>query len=511
MTRPRQTHPLWLLACALSLCLTGAAKAQRAELRGAAAVVPKDVDLLVALDGVAEWRRGPAGPALTALVTGVLRAQGGAAAWGRFAKELGLGEEAAFDRLLGTRVVFAERGEGPQSSWVIVSTVDRETERLLRRRLQPAPRKVQQGLPIMAIEDGRFWIASSVEGPVARIVLGPAATPALFDEVSRAVADPPRLRREPPGPAGQLLGKDAAARALFVARLPIEEGGWVGATVTPDGRSFRVQFMLDSPLLAAKDNPVEPWSRAAFDALDANAYLRSIEWPGGTGGDVVAALGIEDALEWARPFGALDMLNGRYAVVVLPADDAIATIALAWESNDIDALAPAGDQAVSRAIEPLFAGAPDAPAIGLGGRFPGAQRSVDLSQATAAQAMRVFFDNGPVLSWSFVRQKSDGPPLLRGWWTLGLGKQTVAEVSRTLTAAEAEQGPALPWVSLGSARPSAFVRELARRGVPLPDAVRPLINAAALVERLEWEMLRVGERTITGTGLLTLEGAPVLP
>jgi len=496
------------MLCAL---LARPATAQPADLRASAAVIPNDVDLLVALDGAAEWRKGPSGPALTALLTGLLRTQDGTAAWGRFARQLGLDEEVAFDRLLGTHIVFANRADGPRQNWVLVSTIDRETERLLRQKLQAAPRRVQQGLPIMAIEDGRFWIASAVRGPHAQIVLGPATEQGLFDQVAAAVANPPRLRPDLPGPAGQLLRKDAAARALVVARLPAEEGGWIGATVTPDGRSFSAQFMIDSPMLATKDKPVEPWSRTAFDALDANAFWKSIDWPGGTGGDIVKTLGLESALDWARPLAALDLLDGRYALVVSPSDDALATAVLSWEASDVEALAPAGDAAVSRAVAPLFGNDPNAPPVGLGGAFPAAARSVDLGQTPAGQLLRVMFDSGPVLSWSFVRQQAPDGPLARGWWTIGLGKQDVSEVSRTLTGLEAEKGPRLPWVSLGAARPSAFVRELKKRALPLPESVRPLLNAAALVERIEWELFRSGDRTITGRGVLTLEAAPAIP
>lgn len=511
MTDPRPIPFVCAFALAICLLAAPAAVAQRADLSSSAAVVPDDVDLLVAVDGAAEWRRGPSGPALTALTTGLLRSQDGTAAWGRFAAQLGLDEEIAFDRLLGTRIVFARRGAGPNQNWVLVSTIDRETERLLRQRLQAAPRRVQQGLPIMAIEDGRFWIASSVRGDKAQIVLGPAEDPALFDEVAGAVANPPRVRVDPPGPARQLLQKDAEARALIVARLPIEEGGWIGASVTPDGRSFSAQFVIESPALAVKDKDVEPWSRSAFDALSPDAFWKSIDWPGGTGSDIARTLGIDEALDWAQPLGALDMLDGRYAVVVSPADDALATVVLSWEASDVEALARAGDEAVSKAVGPLLAGAPDAPAIGLGGAFPGAARNVDLGQTPAGQLLRPIFDSGPVLSWSFIRQQTPHGPDPRGWWTLGLGKRAVSDVSRALTGAEAEEGPRLPWVSLGSARPSAFVRELKRRGVSLPESVRPLLNAGGLVERVEWELLRTGERTITGRGVLIVEPSSAAP
>ncbi|HBS30027.1 MAG TPA: hypothetical protein DEB06_11410 [Phycisphaerales bacterium] len=294
-----------------------------------------------------------------------------------------------------------------------------------------------------------------------------------------------------------------------------KDGGARFAPDAYDGRRFALRLLVQTDALEQKGAPLQPWARSSFDALPPDAYWRSIESPRGAGADLGLTRGVRELIEWSEDFGPAHLLDGRSAVVLAPTPDGLTSAVVAWESSDVEAIAPAGDALIARRIRPLFTEGADAPAIDLGGAFPAAQRTVDLSATSLARALKPAFDAGPVLSWSFVRGRGAPEATKSGWWTLGLGKDAVALVSKALTTPPLPHPPggdgadqrAAPWISIGSARPSALVRELERRKIPLPPEASMIVNPARVVERIEWELLQGDARTVVGVGALVLEPA----
>lgn len=82
-------------------------------------------------------------------------------AWGNLSRVLGWPSEAAFERLLGGRMMLVGVGlESPASAeWVIVSDVTLETERHLHKSLRPAARGAIAAQTVLAIEDGDVELA----------------------------------------------------------------------------------------------------------------------------------------------------------------------------------------------------------------------------------------------------------------------------------------------------------------------------------------------------------------
>ncbi|MBL0927092.1 MAG: hypothetical protein IBJ11_05495, partial [Phycisphaerales bacterium] len=150
---------------------------------------PPDASVFVAAERGAEIRRGRVGELVQAVVEQAAGLGATREAWSRLAAGLGWSEEQAFDELLGRRIVFVSRGAG---EWAIVGEVSPGAAERLRRTLQPAPRGVEEGRPVLAVEAGAFELV--VVGPLGEgtvVVLAPGESAGLRREMAAAARGDP--------------------------------------------------------------------------------------------------------------------------------------------------------------------------------------------------------------------------------------------------------------------------------------------------------------------------------
>jgi hypothetical protein len=152
------------------------------------------------------------------------------AAWSGLATTLGVQEGAAFDSLLGERVVavIATRAREERSRWALVSHVSPAAADELERKLDPAPRGVENGNAIMLLEQGKFRLT--------RI----RASPGL---------DPNRSHLLLLTPTNADLGVDLALKCC---------------TVAPQGPSDSKPAVQAFFRLASPDTTVRPWGAASL-------------------------------------------------------------------------------------------------------------------------------------------------------------------------------------------------------------------------------------------------------
>ncbi|MDX2116060.1 MAG: hypothetical protein SFZ24_10655 [Planctomycetota bacterium] len=483
----------WRRVCAAVAALAAACAGARAgDVRASLAAAPADAEIVVVLDGATELRRSEVGSALEQGVRALASPTELAQAWRGLAAQLQLDEEVALDKLLGRHVMLVQRGSGAETTWALVSVVDGGTEARIRDRLRPAPRRVEQGAPVLSLEDGRFWLAMAPVKGGALVLLGPSERPAMFEQMLGSLGKPAR-----PSVLDTALGervKRLPADATGLAAARLGQAGWIAATATSAERRLRVEVSMSSRELDAALARIEPWSRAGFDVVAKNAYVALAEW-GGDPAIPSASVVLQQAGELSRVvdgFAGRPWLGPRRAIVVSPSERAAADILLALESTDLQQLAPVADKAAAQLIGGLVAGETGLEsnqAADFEGLFPQAVRRIDLSRPLRAW-LGAIYEEGPALSW--VYGVPGATSVHRGWWTIVLGPGDAGDAATLLGGPLSD--PADPsadrWISVGSARPAALVAEIGRRGVPLPATAGVAAEALRLVESVTWSLRR---------------------
>lgn len=501
-------------AAAAWLAFPAPALAQQGPITEAVTQAPAEIDLALVVDRAAQWRREPLGDALWALASGVFKTGESSRAWETLSRQLGMSEEQAFDALLGNRAMFVRQAghDADPGTWAVLSVVDRATEDALRERLKPAPRKFERGLTVMTLEDGRFLlVVLRMEGQ-SLLLLGPAASPAMFDRMAPALGRPgagglARLPIIDDLRAVDRKGDPGTPRALLLARLVPGEEEWVGFLASARGRELHTDVAVRSRRLVEGPG-VEPWSREAFDELQRGAYLACMEWTAPTAERWTALAALTSDLPFlARPFERPDLLGLRVGIFVRPADDALASVALAMETSDAQALAAAGDRLIAGVLESVWPRQPEdvRAALDLGGAFPRAVREVDLSQRLGV-LLPAIFDRGPTLAWVYGPGESvrDGG----GWWVVGLDRGATEHTCERLTRGRQPGQRPAPWLTLGVVRPSEFLAELRRRGLDVPAPAAPLARALSYVDVFSWELYRAADASARGTLVLRVLERP---
>ncbi len=187
----------------------------------AIADIPDDVDLVVVVENGADLRVSPIGDAAARFLADSGIIVDLTKAWKALGDQMGWSTQETFDRLLGRRVVLLSKslGQGGDRRWAILSDVSAETERVLKEKLEAAPRAISQGHKILTVENGAYELTSHhhttartttagtkavrASRPIAdnarvTLVLGPTGRGELFDEMLT------RLSRaaDPTSPAG---------------------------------------------------------------------------------------------------------------------------------------------------------------------------------------------------------------------------------------------------------------------------------------------------------------------
>lgn len=530
-----------LIVGVVSWCALAARSAAQ-DVYSSAALVPGDANLVFAVHDAAKLRREPVGRTGALLAEGVFGFTRTGEAWGKLSRQLGLTPEESFDRLLGTRFVFVQRWSADgKSSWAIRSVVDRETDRLLRERLKPAPRKVEKGQTILAIEEGAFWLAIGGERESPAILLGPSDATALFDELV------PTLQAQ--GPAESLAAQpffrdvraiDRDARALVFWRwtgLGVAPGeGWLACAFNPIGKEVKIGFISYLKSLELPGQDAAAWSREAFDELSRDAYFALMDWDAPLRARWGPLRAIADQWPKLPPEIAGDrkepgLAGPRRVLAFLPSDDVPFAPVFAMETVHTKKLAAVGDRFLSESIawleqfgapaaKPAEAGAGGNDAaprkVDFAGVFPEALRTVEFGERFGPIGA-MLAPRGSEIAWTFraggsVVEKPDA-----GWWTLGIDgasvERTAAALARTheqrvIDEPTIKNEKKLPLLSLGVARPAAFAANFQKRGVPIPAGVLPLVRAARTVEHLQWQAIRGPNGTVIGWGAFTLMPEP---
>lgn len=525
----------------------------RADVVDAASIAPADVELFVAFDDAAKLRAGPAGRAIAAVLEGFIGLTDINAAWMRFASELRLTPEQTFDLLFGRKAAFlSRRGPGAaEASWVVVSTIDRKADVLLRATLAPAPRGLARGRTVLSIEDGKFWLAvGAAPGEDVRLLLGPAGAPELFEQLLGALPSAegkPGITIEPSIASRpyfkDLRALDANASAILYWKWPA--GGpdddaaspsWFACSARPDGRMLQLGFMAAVPPPEAGRAAAPLWSRAAFDrvaALTAFAVMTTEEHAGLLGGslrswlEVLPELPRELMIDDGR--GA-PLLGPRRLIAITASEEAMPTPMVAFESSHIDraahgvdrfmsGLASWFDQALNQDDEPpqpapnpgpaeqpvpVVGAAPDGQ--NFGGLFPEATRLLPWP-GPLGRILANGSKDGAQLVWTLRPGGSVHDEPRAGWWTAGIDESAVETLAAALaTPDEPDAADRIPWLSLGSARPAALSRSVLGAGLPIPMHMARAVGSLKHIEQVEWQTLLSGGTRIVGLG--TVRFAP---
>lgn len=172
----------------------GAAECRPDDPLGIVGTLPQSADAVVVIEGGARQRASAAGIALSAFLGESGLFQETSAAWSSLAASLKLSPQEAFDLTLGQRAIvvisglFDSEGGPGAARWALLSHVCPRTEVLIRESLSPAPRSIEGGRAILALENGAYELATSAcrsaqGNDGSMILLAPAKDSELFDSL----------------------------------------------------------------------------------------------------------------------------------------------------------------------------------------------------------------------------------------------------------------------------------------------------------------------------------------
>lgn len=519
------------------------------------ATLPASADAVIVIEGAARQRVTAAGRSLSAFLgeSGLLKET--AAAWGSLADSLQLSPEQAFDATLGERVVivvdglFDDAGKAGHPRWALLSNVCPRSEARLREALRPAPRAIEAGRPILALENGAYELATSPGGrrspddPDAMILLAPACDSALFDSLLPTLAGNPEGPTLSQCPSWSQAVKLGGGDIMLYVRRSQGAGGSddflvCSARQGPDGWAAR---FTASPGLLWKNPTNGPLPEvrppAGFDALAKGAmaaYCGPLTAPADHDRHDPLALGLP--LPQRVPTELAGVLGPTVLLTLHDGPGAGAlSLSLAVQTRDTPAAASLGDRLLSRLIarravpsqppaDPVVAAGAtsvvvpvsshtDADAPDFRNLRPGDPRVVELTDTrTSSEPGHTY------LTWSFPGSKDPGvggPST--GWWLINLlqdapgGRSGEQGARRALAHLEgaAAGGPtpkgAAPVVSLARLHPDRLARVL---GHGLPPSCSGLISSLRWIDSVEWTLTRDSDSRIAGSFSVRMKSEP---
>ncbi|MEM8834570.1 MAG: hypothetical protein AAGD00_02005 [Planctomycetota bacterium] len=446
----------------------------------ARADAPRDVDFdaLVVAHDLERVRHDPAFEAFDRALRTIALDDRSAQAWDHLARRLGDEPGAVFDRLFGTSVgvLMRRAGDGGDGAWVVFSRIDSQTDTLIKKRLNVAPRDVAKGgRLVLAVDDGRVlltsWADRDAPGRVT-LALAPGGQRALFDRV----LDQPELAR------GLLeRPRGVTTHVSIVARgsaLPFGIGvpgvnpalkGWLHARVSFEGARARVAFANDEGALRRLGAQRVPMSTGADDVLWLSAHasrgeldrnLRMLRL--GTGGD---------ALDGVVPRGTTVLAASvRDKDQRVDLESMFDDVAMAYRVTGVAELPRRADAAFAE-----WSGGRDE----FEGRLPGAVRTLT----------RRVGDSERVVSWGFVIP--EGPHQREGWLVVAGDPQRARVLIGALGRTDA------PAQDHGAVRPSSVLGRVDLSAIAFApndaESLRVLegvLDALRGVERLGWHLSR---------------------
>lgn len=516
---------------------------ERADARGmkppasvAAALAPATSDVVLVIDDATALVSTPEGEATLGLLRELGLFAGTAIAWNELSGTLGMRPEEALEAIAGRRVTLMIRQETPERplGWAMVTRVSVETERLLRARLRPVPKRMADGQPVLALEGGRFLLASRVpsrgrdrgekERGEAVLLVAPADASDFFESclpllsdraASGALKDDPDVRGLTGNPEGA-VGPDGRAEAhvymLYRPRIGQEPdairslialgatrvaGGWdIGLIGTPS-------IFGEADALQRGEMPRALFDRASERAVVAIAApLGSLEGESGRAGAFGRFLGrfLGDLMPSLDGSGLFVLRERALRPDGMPASLELLLGAGARAEGDVPATI---DRAMATTIARLSragAGRVGGDAGGVvggvgedyGGHFPSAVREVELPPRALSVAGSMIGET-PVVRWCYAGVDASGSGGDAVWWLAHVMEATPQSDGSTLRmlasgmmapgfAGAVEGGVGESIVTAGVVRPAVVLGLLPPT---LVTVVRPL-SPARLIERVGW-------------------------
>lgn len=498
-----------------------------------AELIPDDVDAVLAIRQGAALRAGRAGPGLTSLTNTLFGSSRTARAWQRLAMQLEMEPGALFDAMLGERFTLVRRTTADGSSWAAITEVSLTTEAMLRKRLKTAPRMAVAGRPVLAVEEGEFWLATRLvpERRTAVVLLAPSDQPAMFHELAA------RFGRPAPSPLSahpdflklRRQEKNAGAHALIYLRLPTGDRDYLALSASVEGRDL--SFVSVARLSSEVDGePVRLWSRSVFDAASEESLLTVMGWrdAGGMVMDLLRAVS-DPLVTWPEQFSAPELIGPRWIVDVGLTPEGSASLAVARESTDIGALATVADRfAADQIARSRNLTDAERDALDFRGILPGSPRAARIATIDAdaardgiAAPIAALLARAPErnIAWSFARTTETVQGVQHpGWWVIAASPDAARALTERLEDAIPD-GPIggdpgaipgaipggagmLPWISVGRVHPARLSAWLAGLDMPLlAGAVASFGDTVRRLERIEWSViLPEGQSETVGWG-----------
>lgn len=486
----------------------------RLSLRDELSQLPDDIDMAVAVRGLSRLRSTSAG----ALAAGTMIDpvfEDVRARWGALSEAIGLDALAAFDAVLGDRVILAVRTPaGGVADWTLWTDVSSRTEWLLRKQLKVSPRTIVAGQTLYTVERGALDLTFTrpcADCPgLARLILAPSGS-ALFE---RAVRGPRRAEGAPARRAvADLLADIPDADAAMIARLPNRADAWVSMGATVRAQEISVSVSTTSPNKAfAVDGP-EPargWNERAATVIARDAIVAIFD-SGGSALSEAASL-----VEPLFPRGMLapgdaeteGILSGREVAMLMPTEAGGVALLAVVELLDLERAAVLGDRAMDTMLESFgvrprhFAGV-----------LPAAVRRVDEAGVSVAWVFRAS---------SAGEQAPQGAPT-PGWWMMTTDPGLLDDATARLSTAALEgQGDACddgsgkqgvsrrrapPARAFAVARPARLLETLDRSGV----TTLPAMAGLRAVREVRWRELGVEGGTTRAEITVLLDEGGTLP
>ncbi|MBX3359427.1 MAG: hypothetical protein KF745_13490 [Phycisphaeraceae bacterium] len=498
----------------------------------AAGAMPSSLDGVLVIDNAAAMRKSAAFQALRDTINDAAPLQGASGdpekAWSSLADRLGWNRDDAFDRLLGTRVIFVWRARPPAPpavfpvsgvQWAIVSEVSESCDRRIREKLRVAPRGVVEGHQILSVENGpyeltthRFPASDDREPGRVALILGPSGDSDLFDEMVRvatAAAVQPIAQTRAFAAALGLPGD-----VLLMVRLPQNDGPpdpqWGDYLVTAARRAadgwtadLRIRVASATPELRR----IPATSATGFKSLKSDCLIAIVETraPAAETGEpnpifsVLTGIGIPDDLQ--------ALLGSHQALVVrsAPCPPGIA-VSLSVDTTDVVRMIKRADEVMARTISSVETqfGRAQQPAPDFHALAPCAIRSMAIDLPAVSPLMGTAF---PIVAWGTVSTSEASQAdakAVPGWWTVAVApaERSTDQAAPTAVACVTDalargqhDGPAMPWISLGIVRPG----EIAESTGPTIPNLGSWREICRRFQSCEWAFWATPEGTIAGT------------
>lgn len=465
---------------------------------------PDDVDAVLVLQNPAErMLLGATGPAARSSLNSFGLFTETERAWSSLSDSFGMDPDECIRALLSKRVVVLwDRLDGTtenplqllaaaDSKWVLSAEVDESFVRRVRKYLKPVPRRIHQGKPIYAIEQGRFQlvIVEGQDAAASRMIVSPRSGIKLLDRVLDALAQPnahgSRLAARAQKTVGNADPGWVLAGVIALDRFnastehtdSVEANPVMSIVLRADNEDWRAKIATDLQMdLPAHGAPV-----ALLEAVGGDAVFVMANTAGLTAESSPGSFGFSLKSDSQSTTGSLVIVSKETIDAKTDEPSLVATVITGMgKGPDL------GAAAVDQIMEELFRDADTGIAPDFGGRFPSAIRTQTRELSAEGQDKWI----GDSLQCSWVHRK--GARSSEGQMIFSIGPSGAETAKRVRWLREAANTlDAIPDVHERSS--------VVSRGLLRPGSVTPLIFAdqsgilsglLGAIDQASWEIQR---------------------